>query len=148
MNDLERQKELLDRELDHRNRALKELTEELEKKNSSKAFNNENIDMNPAEYNSCFEENLKLSGAKVALEGEIFKLEQKVIDFQNHNQMLKNDMMRLEGENANKNKEVEEWKNKMFEIEKKQMRELEDLKREMENYKRQNSVIFLLFNFF
>ena len=55
--------------------------------------------------------------------------------------MLKNDIMHLEGENAKKNKEVEEWKNKMFDIEEKQMRELEDLRRQMENYKRQNSVI-------
>jgi len=141
MNDLEKQVGLLERELDQKNKELKGVASELEKSNAKSIDNN----LNENDFNSCFEENVKLAAAQSAMEGEIFKLDQKILDLQNHNKMLKSDISRLEDENHLKNKEIDDWKNKLFSMEEKQMKELEDLRKQMENYKRQNLVIMKLF---
>ena len=126
----------LQQELDHKNRALRDKADECEK---LKAKPQESQSL-PNDYNACFEENVKLAGAKTALEGELFKVNQKVLDLANHNQMLKNDINQLESDNQKQKKEIEDWKNKFFSVEEKQIKELEDLRKQMENYKRQNMV--------
>lgn len=141
INDLEKQVGLLEKELDDKAKELKEAGQELEKANAR----SRDKDLSENEFNNCFEENMKLAAAKAALEGEVFKLDQKILDLNNHNDMLKRDISRLEDENHEKEKDIEALKNKLFNIEEKQMRELEDLRKNMDNYKRQNLVrIFCL----
>lgn len=136
MNDLEKQVGQLEKELQDKNRVLKKMADELEKVLSQK--NEDPLKEN--DYQSCFEENVKLESAKTALEGEIFKLDQKILDFQNHNQMLKGDISKLEDKNHLKEKENEEMKSKLFKIEEKQIKELDDFRKQIDNYKKQNMV--------
>ena len=140
MNDLEKQVDLLEKELDRKNRDLQGAVKELEKAN----VRSRDKEMSESDFNNCFEENVKLAAAKSALEGDLFKAEQKIMDLQNHNQMLKKDIGILEDENREKKKEIEDLKNKLFNLEERQMKELDDLRKQMENYKRQNLVNFLL----
>lgn len=134
MNDLEKKVELLENELKDKNQDIRKLTDELEKVYSKPKKNS----VNENDFNNCFEENVKLEAAKSALEGEVFKLEQKISDLLNHNQMLKKDIHKLEEENKAKNKELDDWKNKLFGLEGRQLKELEDLRHQMDNYKRHN----------
>lgn len=140
MNDLEKQVDLLEKELDRKNRDLQGAFKELEKAN----VRSRDKEMSESDFNNCFEENVKLAAAKSALEGDLFKAEQKIMDLQNHNQMLKKDIGILEDENREKKKEIEDLKNKLFNLEERQIKELDDLRKQMENYKRQNLVYFLL----
>lgn len=139
MNDLEKQVDLLEKELDRKNRDYQGAVKELEKANAR----SRDKDMSESDFNNCFEENVKLAAAKSALEGDLFKAEQKIMDLQNHNQMLKKDIGILEDENREKKKEIEDLKNKLFNLEDRQIKELDDLRKQMENYKRQNLVNFL-----
>lgn len=136
MKDLEKQVEMLENELYGKNQDLKNAMNKLEQAHASIP---KNI-LSEKDFDSCFEENVKLEGAKIALEGEVFKLQQKINDLNNHNQMLKNDIYRLEDEIKAKNLENKEIRDKLTNIEERPIKELEELRRQIENYKKQNMV--------
>ena len=140
IKDLEKQVEMLENELYGKDHDLKNAMQKLEQAHASIPKNL----LSEKDYNSCFEENVKLEGAKIALEGEVFKLEQKIHDLNNHNQMLKNDIYRLEEEIKLKNLESKETRDKLIGIEERPIKDLEELRRQLENYKKQNMVFEIL----